>query len=210
MRGGHDPVTAKLARAAARLNVQANASKALPALVLMTDDDRLPDPLPAVRALPDGSLVVLRARDSVRRAAMATKLMEIARACGIRVLIADDPELAVRCGAHGVHFPEIRIGEAARWRARRPRWLITCAAHSLSSCARSHAAHADAAFLAPVFATMSHPEGPYLGAFRARAIALASPLPLYALGGIDAKNAARLANAAFAGFAAIGGLAHDR
>jgi hypothetical protein len=122
-------VTAKLARAAARLNVQANASKALPALVLMTDDDRLPDPLPAVRALPDGSLVVLRARDSVRRAAMATKLMEIARACGIRVLIADDPELAVRCGAHGVHFPEIRIGEAARWRARRPRWLITCAAH---------------------------------------------------------------------------------
>jgi thiamine-phosphate pyrophosphorylase len=174
----------------------------------MTDDDRLDDPLAAARMLPRGSLVVLRARDATRRAALARALMSIARTRGIRVSIAGDPELAVHCGADGVHFPEARIGEVAHWRARRPHWLITCAAHSLSACARARFVRADAAFLAPVFATRSHPGRNCLGPFRARAIAQASPIPVYALGGIDAQNAARLADGGFIGLAAVEGLAH--
>jgi len=202
-------VTSKLAREAARLNAHARSLRALPSLVLMTDDDRLADPLAAARALPRGGLIVLRARNAVRRAALAQALITIARARELRVSVAGDPELAARCGADGVHFPEARIGEAAHWRACHPHWLITCAAHSLSACARAGAVLADAAFLAPVFETDSHPGGLFLGIFRARAIARVSPLPVYALGGIDGQNAARLANGGFVGLAAIGGLSQD-
>jgi thiamine-phosphate pyrophosphorylase len=200
-------VTGKLAREAAHLNARAATLRKLPALVLMTDDDRLVDPLEAARMLPRGSLVVLRARNAARRAALARALMNVALNRGLRVSIADDPELAARCSADGVHFPEARIGEAAHWRVRRPHWLITCAAHSLSACARARLVRADAAFLAPVFATQSHPGRNCLGPFRARAIAHASLIPVYALGGIDAQNAARLADGGFIGLAAVEGLA---
>ncbi len=195
-----------LARQAARLNARAETLRALPPLVLMTDDDRLADPLAAAQLLPRGSLVVLRARDAARRRALARALVNIARKRGIRVSIAGDPELAARCRADGAHFPEARIGEAAHWRARRPQWLITCAAHSLTACARARTALADAAFLAPVFATKSHPGRNGLGPLRAHAIARLSPIPVYALGGIDAENALRLAHGDFIGLAAIEGL----
>jgi thiamine-phosphate pyrophosphorylase len=94
----------------------------------------------------------------------------------------------------------------AHWRARHPHWLITCAAHSLSACARAGIARADAAFVAPIFATESHPGRRTLGPFRARSIARASPIPVYALGGIDDENAGRLADGPFAGIAAVEGL----
>jgi thiamine-phosphate pyrophosphorylase len=199
-------VTVKLARAAARLNAHAKTMRVLPALVLMTDDDRLKDPLSAARLLPPGSLVVLRARDAIRRAALAEALTGVAHLRGLRVSIAGDPELAARCGADGAHFPEAHIAEVAHWRARHPHWLITCAAHSLSACARAGIARADAAFVAPIFATKSHPGRRTLGPFRARSIARASPIPVYALGGIDDENAGRLADGPFAGLAAVEGL----
>jgi thiamine-phosphate pyrophosphorylase len=203
-------VTDRLAREAARLNAGVKTLRALPTLVLMTDDDRLVDPLPAAYLLPPNSLVVLRARDAARRADLAHALSRVARARDLHVSIAGDPELAIRCGADGVHFPEARIGDAAHWRACRPHWLITCAAHSLRACARARIALADAVFLAPVFTTKSHPGRGCLGPSRARAIARAAPIPVYALGGVDARNAARLADGGFVGLAAVEGLTQGR
>jgi thiamine-phosphate pyrophosphorylase len=176
---------------------------ALPPLVLLTDDERLADPCAAARRLPPGSLVVVRSRDAVRRAEWARSLLNVARGRGLQLVVAADPELAARVEADGVHFPEARMGDAARWRVRRPDWLITCAAHSLHACARAQGARADAVFLAPVFATRSHPGRGYLGLFRASAIARLTPLPVYALGGIDARTAVRLAPGSFAGIAAV-------
>jgi thiamine-phosphate pyrophosphorylase len=168
----------------------------LPALVLMTDDERLADPLRAAKALPHGSLVIARARDAGRRATLAKALLRLPH---IFVLIADDPELAARLGADGLHLPEIRAREAAHWRARHPRWLI--------SAARSPNPHLDFVLLSPVFPTRSHPGRASFGAVRANALAKASPVPAYALGGIDAQNARLLHG--FAGIAAIGALDVD-
>jgi thiamine-phosphate pyrophosphorylase len=190
---------ARLARAAMRFK-----RPGLPALVLLTDDERLSDPLGAALALPRGSLVIVRARQGVRRAKLAAALVEVARRRGLLLLVANDARLAARIGADGVHLSEARAANAAHWRARRPDWLVTAAAHSLSACARAR--HADALLLAPVFATASHLGGTALGAIRARIIARASPLPVYALGGIDAGNVARLEGAKIAGVAAISAL----
>lgn len=193
---------AKLARAAAALN----RGIALPALVLMTDDERLPDPLAAAAALPRGSMVVVRTRQASHRAKLARALAPIARARRLTLLVANDAPLAVRVGAHGLHLSESRAREAGHWRALRPGWLITAAAHSLEACLAAKRSGADAVFLAPVFATLSHPNRPGLGALRARMIARDTRLPVYALGGIDSRRALQLAHSPFAGLAAIGAL----
>ena len=166
----------------------------------MTDDLRLPDPLPAVRALPPGSLVIVRARDQKRRASLAIQLRPVAWARGLILLIADDPQLAR--GANGLHLPESRAHEAAHWRAKNPAWLITASAHSLRAVLR--ASNADAVLLSPVFATFSHKGVPPLSPARARAIARGVPMPVFALGGVTAQNSVLLAG--FSGIAAISAL----
>lgn len=184
--------------------MNARSGSALPALVLMTDDERLPDPLAAARALPRGSMVILRARQRSHRAKLAADLRRITRAAGNRLLIANDADLAGRVGADGLHLSEADAAQAARWRALRPHWIITAAAHS----ARTTGLPAlDAVFLSPVFATQSHPGTTPLGAGRLRFIALQSRKPVYALGGIDGASAQRLAGTRLAGLAAVGALA---
>jgi len=180
----------KLARQQRRLNA------AMP-LVLFTDDSGR-DWQAAARRLPRGSAVVIRGRDTGARAAL---LQALAPLPGLRLLVADDPALAA--AADGLHLPEARAREAAHWRVRHPGWIITASAHSLRGLMAL--AHVDAAFLSPVFATASHPGAPALSPARAGLIAAAAPVPVYALGGIDGRNAARLPRA-FAGIAAIAGL----
>jgi thiamine-phosphate pyrophosphorylase len=96
--------------------------------------------------------------------------------------------------------------EAAEWRACRPHWTITVAAHSLRALAAAHCAKADAALLSPVFATASHANAPAIGAMRTQLIVRQSPLPVYALGGVDARTVRSLTGSTFAGIAAIGAL----
>jgi thiamine-phosphate pyrophosphorylase len=170
----------------------------LPALVLFTDDVRLADPVNAARALPRGAMVVVRAREAARRLELAGAMVGLREK--LVVLIADDPELAARIGADGTHLPQRRAGEAAQIRARHRRWLITASAHG----AVAGSADVDAVFLSPVFATASHPERRALGAVRANAMAARSTVPVYALGGVDARNAGLLSG--FVGIAAIGAL----
>jgi thiamine-phosphate pyrophosphorylase len=195
---------AKLARVSRHLNAP---NPRLPPLVLLCDDERLPDPLAAARALPAGSRVIVRARTARHRARLAEAMLRLARTRKLVVLNAGDPALAGHGGAAGVHFAEARIGEIAHWRARKPRWLFTCAAHSPGALLRAMMAGADAAFVSPVFPSASHPGRPGLGPLRLRHQALRTPLPLYALGGIAAGNAGRLAGARLCGLAAIGALA---
>ena len=192
---------ARLARAAAQFG-----QPTLPSLVLVTDDQRLPDPLAAANALPRGSAVLVRARDAARRADLSRAMLKLARRKGLTILIADDPELAMKLGADGLHLPEARMREAAHWRARYPALMITAAAHSFSAILQARLMPIDAIFLSPVFATRSHPGGPALTALRANNLAHAAGKPVYALGGIDARNARLLSREAFSGIAAIGAL----
>jgi thiamine-phosphate pyrophosphorylase len=192
-----------LARAANRLKAEMRSP--LPPLVLMTDDERLPDPLAAARALPRGSMVVVRSKEQEGLERLSSALLRVARTRGFGVVVAGDPALAARLGADGFHLPEARAGEIAYWRARLPSLLITTSAHSLRALLRAQMTPADAAILSPLFATQSHPGRGSLTAARANLIARTARLPLYALGGVDASNTLLLRT--FVGIAAIGALA---
>jgi thiamine-phosphate pyrophosphorylase len=161
-------------------------------------DDRDADWAGAARRLPHGAVIVVRARGAKRRRMLAEELHGLAR-----LLIADDPALAQCMGAAGLHLPERRMREALHWRARHPNWIITSSAHSLK--ALMGAGELDAVFLSPVFATASHGNAKPLTPVRAAFIAGHAPVPVYALGGVTARNAVLLAPA-FSGIAAIGSL----
>jgi thiamine-phosphate pyrophosphorylase len=186
------------------------SARTLPSLVLMTDDDRLPDPLAAALALPRGSMVVARSRNSQRLNELSRALLKLARRRGIGVLIAGDPLLAARLGADGIHLAESRMGEIAHWRARFSGMMITTSAHSFHALSSARCVPVDAIFLSPIFATKSHSQRVALTPLRANLIARAAGKPVYALGGIDARNAQKLAPDIYAGIAAIGALAPDQ
>ena len=204
----------QLARVAHTLNGMSGARNPvapprLPALILMTDERRVADPVAAARALPKDSAIILRHRDAKARRALAQALVKIARARGLLLLIAGDPTLAASVQAQGLHLSEMRAMEAAHWKALRPDWLITIAAHSASTLARAYSAGADAALLAPAFPTLSHVEKRSLGVSRFRLMALAAQIPVYALGGATAASIGRLKDSSIVGIAAIEGLLPD-
>jgi thiamine-phosphate pyrophosphorylase len=196
---------AKLARAALALN----AGFVLPSLIFMTDERRLRDPVAAARVLPKGAAIILRHTMADTRRALAASLSRIAHERGLLLLIAGDAQLAARIGADGLHLPETRVREAKHWKCVHPSWLVTAAAHSEYALACAARAGADAALLAPAFPTLSHRERASLGVARLRLMAARATLPVYALGGVNAQTAQRLAGARFAGIAAIDGLLLD-
>lgn len=177
-----------------------------PRLALMTDETRLSDPAAAIRALPRGSIVILRHYDAPGRDGLARRLAMLCKSRRLRFLVAGDWRLAAQVGADGLHLPE-NMAKRGRGPWARRRWLVTAAAHSGRALFRAARAGADAALLAPVFPTASHPGRPALGAVRFAALVRRSPIPVYALGGIDPATARRLKGAGQAGFAGIGGIA---
>jgi thiamine-phosphate pyrophosphorylase len=197
-----------LADQARRLNFPGTCR--LPALVLVTDTARLPDPAAACRRLKRGAGVLLRHYDAPDRPLLAARLAALARARRLTLLVAGDWRLAAAVGAAGVHLPEgmARRGVLAPllgWVRRRGR-LLTVAAHSPAALGRARRLGADAALLSPAFPTRSHPGAPAIGPLRFAAWARRAGLPVIALGGVDAATAARLRACGAAGLAAVGAL----
>lgn len=196
-----------LAKLARQLNLSNARDTGLPALLLLTDAGRLPDPIPAMRRLPRGAGVVLRHYEVPERTRLARQLAAICRMRDLVFLVAGDGALAAEVGADGLHLPEALAGRARVWRRRRPEWLITAAAHGLPALLGAGACGADAALLSPVFATASHPDARALGPLRFARMVRASRIPVYALGGVNRHTAPRLIDSGAVGIAAISGLA---
>jgi len=187
-----------------RLN---HSTTSLPKMIAMTDDVRMPDPTEVIPRLTKGSALILRHYDASSRGALATKLAPLCRRHGIRLLIANDARLAYAVRADGIHLSEnvLRLG-AHTWRRWRPaHWLVTAAAHTPRALQRAAMIGADAALLAPVFPTASHPDRKSIGILRLARWSRESSLPVYALGGIDISTIRRLAGCRLAGIAGIGG-----
>ncbi len=180
----------------------------LPRLILMTDNVRLPDPAIAIRRLPRGSAVIVRERNCEARADLARRIKPLCRCRGVRFLIANNWRLARAIRADGLHLSEVSVRRASRrWMSgRRPGWIVTSAAHSPRAVRLAAALGVDAVLLSPVFTTRSHPGAPTIGPLRFARWVGDSPLPVYALGGVDVPGARRLRHSGAAGFAVIGGL----
>jgi thiamine-phosphate pyrophosphorylase len=177
--------------------------KALPRLFFFTDPARTPDPEAVLRRLPRGAGVVYRAFGDPRAVAEGRKLVKAARRRGLLVLAGADAALAARIGADGVHLPQRMAARARGLRRARPTWVVTTAAHARSAVVMARRSGADAAFVSPVFESASPSAGRSIGPLRFAALAAHSGLPLFALGGVNASTARRLARGRAAGVAAV-------
>jgi len=177
-----------------------------PALVLMTDEARLPDPLPVAAKLPPGSLVIFRHYGHPERETIARALAKLCRVKRLRLLVAKDFTLAQSLGA-GLHLPEHLLRQPlARQRLRaRAGFLLTTACHSRSALKRAENLGADACLLSPVFATASHPGVGGMGIWRFTAWVRSCRLTVYGLGGLNTATLPRLNHSQSAGAAALSG-----
>ena len=134
--------------------------------------------------------------------------LEAARETSTRILVNDRLDVALATGAAGVHLGEKSLpGETiAAWRrtANRFDFVIGASCHSPEAARIAEHSGADYVYFGPVFSTPSKAAfGPPQGIERLQEACSAVRIPVYAIGGITAENAAACLAAGAAGIAAI-------
>ena len=120
------------------------------------------------------------------------------RELGVTFVVNDDVEAAIALGADGVHLGQ---GDPGAERARAAGLLLGRSAATLE---QALAADADYLGAGPVWETPSKQDAePAIGLGGLRAICAAVDVPVIAIGGIDAGNAAECIGAGAAGVAVI-------
>ncbi len=130
-----------------------------------------------------------------------------------RIFVNDRLDVALACGAGGVHLSEngIPVAEACRLRdeflsARSDKrdFLVGASCHSMGAALGAARAGADYIYFSPIFKTPSKANyGPPQGLERLSQICRAVQIPVIAIGGIAADSAMSCFQAGAAGVAAI-------
>lgn len=176
----------------------------VPNLVFMTDEDRVRDPVDVCMRLPAGSIIIARDYDHPDRVGLVSRLRRVTREQNQFMLVAGDAVLARQVDADGLHLPEYMLDDPPNLASF---GLISAACHSHRAIRKAGQLGVDFALVSPVFTTDSHPDVPALGIHRLARLAAISTVPLVALGGINARNAAQLRYVDLIGIAAIGAFA---
>lgn len=140
------------------------------------------------------------------QALLVRRLLPVVRAAGARLLIHGEAALAGLAGADGVHLSSDADAAAARARLGRDK-LIGISIHSVGEAASIVPTDVDYALAGPAFETPSKPGyGPEIGRKGLAEIARAAPVPVLAIGGINALRVPELIAAGAAGVAVMGGV----
>jgi len=187
--------------------------KAPPILYYITDSAQLESP--------DAGLVLEKIRGAfaagVDWVQIREKRMETRELCRLveraaalpekgpaRLLVNERLDVALACGADGIHLPADSLPVAAVRRATPPGWLIGASCHTAGEVEEAAREGAGFAVLGPIFSTPG--KGPPLGIDVLReACARVAPLhfPVLALGGVAIEKAQACLEAGAAGLAGI-------
>jgi thiamine-phosphate pyrophosphorylase len=177
----------------------------------VTDRRQARQPLAAVvtAALEAGCRwVSLREKDlpEDEQVLLGRSLIPLARRHGAKLMVHGEASLAKRVGADGVHLPSGADAAAARALLGRDK-LIGVSIHTATEAEAINPRAVDYVLAGPAFETPSKPGyGPEIGRKGFADIARAAPVPVLAIGGINAARIGELVAAGAAGVAVMGGV----
>jgi len=147
------------------------------------------------------TMIQIRAKDLPAQA-----LSDLVRAVlvltSVPVLVNTRVDIALACGAQGVHLPSNSIAPATIRRIAPPGFLIGVSCHSIPELRAAENEGADFAVYGPVFESPTKSVSP-VGLDALRNAAASVHFPVYALGGVTEDNEALCLQAGAAGIAGI-------
>lgn len=152
------------------------------------------------------TIVQLRAPTWKKRAlaACARDLLEILRPRGIPLIINDHADVAAAVGADGLHVGQDDLSPADARRIIGPDMILGLSAGSMAEVRGADPALVDYLGIGPVWATATKKDaGAAVGLDGLAALRAATPLPVVAIGGIGASNAADVMRTGVDGIAVV-------
>ncbi len=152
------------------------------------------DPEALLRAALNGGVDIVQlrekelGRDEVERSAQTFR--RLCDTYSALFVVNDDPWLARTCGADGVHVGQDDVAAAEAREVLGPEAIIGLSTHSEQQLAASAEQPVDYVSVGPVWETPTKAGRPGVGLDLVEHAAASAPHPFFAIGGIDATNAA--------------------
>lgn len=135
--------------------------------------------------------------------AEALELRALCRRCGVPLIINDNVEIALRCGADGVHVGQGDTPVAEVRRRVGDRMIVGASAHNVDEAVRAVRDGADYLGAGAVFPTGTKGDVTPLPLGTLREICQAVDVPVVAIGGLNGENLGALAGCGVAGAALV-------
>lgn len=133
----------------------------------------------------------------------AKQVLAVCRKYHVPLIINDDPQIALACGADGVHVGQQDMSPRILRTMLGPEKIVGVSAATVDEAVQAAKDGADYLGCGAVFATGTKTNTRPVDAARLRAVCEALNVPVVAIGGITAENAPQLRGSGIAGIAVV-------
>lgn len=157
-------------------------------------------------ALQNGATCLQLREKALDPAAFREEARQMALLCGrygVPLIINDNVEVALACGAAGVHLGQQDMPIAQARRIAGPDLILGASAHTVQEALEAQAAGADYLGVGAVFSTSTKADASPLSLTTLREICAAVSIPVVAIGGITETNLLQLTGCGAAGVAVV-------